>query len=52
MTVAGICVVLKADLGFGGNPDMNLGRKTPHHIPKKRRTRVSCTSHLSRAADH
>lgn len=34
MPLAGMCVVLKVDLGSGGDPDMNLGRKTPHHIPE------------------
>lgn len=35
MSVAGICVVLKVDLGSGEDPDINLGRKTPHRMPKK-----------------
>ncbi|XP_036180234.1 heat shock protein beta-2 isoform X2 [Myotis myotis] len=35
MPLAGICAVLKADLGSGGDPDMNLGRKTPHLIPER-----------------
>lgn len=52
MPVAGVCVVLKVDLGSGGDPDMTLGRKTPHHTPKKGRTRVPCTFRLPRAAEH
>lgn len=31
---------------------MNLGRKTPHHIPERGGGSVSCTFHLSMTAEH
>lgn len=52
MPLAGICVVLKADLGSGGDPDMNLGRQIPHHIPEGGWVGGSCTFHPSRTAKH
>lgn len=35
MSVAGICIVLKVDLGSGKEPDINLGRKTDSSLHPK-----------------
>lgn len=53
MSVAGICAVLKVDLGSGEDPAINLGRKTRLLTPPQSKGRkVSCILHLTMLAEH